>query len=165
MVLYSDGPTMEVSIDVDAKPATIWRFVSDIEMPIRFSQELVAADWLPPHDGPALGARFQGTNTHEAVGEWQVTCEVAWYEPSKVFGWNVIARGETMASWRFTVEESAGGSGLTFWARMGPSRAGLSAAIDAAPDREEEIIEDRLAEWRYNMEATVAGVKDLAEAG
>ena len=43
MVLYADGPTMEVSIDVDATRATVWELVSDIEMPIRFSKDLYNA--------------------------------------------------------------------------------------------------------------------------
>lgn len=161
---YADGPTAEVSIDIAAPPATVWDAVSDIETPIAFSEELAAAEWLPPHDGPALGARFRGTNRHPAIGEWQVECEVDDYEPGRRFGWSPMAGDAAMASWRFTIDETGDGSRLTFWARMGPAPSGLSPAIEAMPDKEEQIVERRLGEWRTNMEATVAGVKQHAEA-
>ena len=50
-------------------------------------------------------------------------------------------------------------------ARLGPARSGLSAAIEAQPDKRDQIIEHRMATWRSNMLATIGGVKDLAEAG
>jgi hypothetical protein len=47
---------------------------------------------------------------------------------------------------------------------MGPAPSGLSAAIDARPDREERIVARRLEEWQRNMTATVQGIKALAES-
>lgn len=162
---YADGPTAEVVIDIAAPPERVWGLVSDITTPIAFSKELQAAEWLAPHDGPVLGARFRGTNAHPAIGEWQVECEVAWCEPGRTFGWTPMAGEQPLAAWRFTIDDAGDGSRLTFWARMGPGPSGLTPAIEAMPDKEEQIIERRLGEWRSNMEATVAGIKRLAEAG
>ena len=47
---------------------------------------------------------------------------------------------------------------------MGPAPSGLSIAIEAMPDKEERIVARRLEEWRTNMQATIEGVKALAEA-
>ena len=48
---------------------------------------------------------------------------------------------------------------------MGPASSGLTAAIKARPDKEERIVAVRLAEWQRNMQATVDGIKALAESG
>jgi hypothetical protein len=48
--------------------------------------------------------------------------------------------------------------------RMGPGRSGINPAIDAMPEKESKILHRRLAEHRANMEATLAGIKALAEA-
>ena len=34
---YSDCPTVEVDLLIDAPPETVWTIVSDIELPARFS--------------------------------------------------------------------------------------------------------------------------------
>jgi hypothetical protein len=47
--------------------------------------------------------------------------------------------------------------------RLGPAPSGLTQAIERMPDREERIIDRRLAEHRGNMEATLRGIKELAE--
>ena len=46
---------------------------------------------------------------------------------------------------------------------MGPGRSGINPAIDAMPDKESKILHRRLGEHRSNMEATLAGIKALAE--
>ncbi len=46
---------------------------------------------------------------------------------------------------------------------MGPGPSGLTPAIEAQPDKEERIVARRLDEWRTNMQATVDGIKSIAE--
>ena len=48
--------------------------------------------------------------------------------------------------------------------QVGPARSGISFAIDAMPDKESKILHRRLAEHSANMQATLAGIKKLAEA-
>ena len=45
MVRYSENPTARVEVQVAAPPSALWPLVSDITVPVRFSTELVAADW------------------------------------------------------------------------------------------------------------------------
>ncbi|GHB66449.1 hypothetical protein GCM10010377_66760 [Streptomyces viridiviolaceus] len=47
---------------------------------------------------------------------------------------------------------------------MGPGRSGVSLAVDRMPDREDEVVAHRLGEFRVNIDASLRGMKDLAEA-
>ena len=164
MVLYGDTPTVEVEIEVDAAPSVVWDLITDIELPARFSEEFQGAEWI---DGvtPAMGARFRGHNHHPAIGDWTVTCEVIEFELEHRFAWAVTDADNPSAIWRFDLEPAGAGTRLRQWAQMGPAPSGLTAAIEASPDAEERIVERRLGNWRSNMELTVAGIKELAEAG
>lgn len=158
---YADGPTTEVSCVVAATPAELWPLVSDIELPARFSSEFQGAEWLDDATGPALGARFRGTNEHPVVGRWQATCTIVDYEPERVFGWQVAGPDGPAAHWRFTIEAVEGGTRVTQWCRIGPGRSGLSPAIERMPDREHEIVTRRLAEHSANMQKNLDGLAEL----
>jgi len=164
MALYADLPTVTVSVEVDASPSALWPLISDINMPARFSGEFQGATWTEPHTGPALGARFVGTNQHPAIGEWNVPCSVAVYQPDVAFGWDPGGPDAPFAKWRFTLEPHGSQTTLVFSGQMGFGPSGLTAAIEARPDREEQIVDRRLEEWRTNMTATAEGIKQLAEA-
>ena len=163
---YADCPTVEVSTDVDAPTSRVWALVSDIALSSRFSTEVSGAEWIDGADGPALGARFVGHSTHDAIGEWTTTCIVTGFEPERLFEWSVIGRdGDVSSIWRYTVQDGGEGAArLDYWFQMGPGRGGLNYAIESMPDKEERIVARRLEEHRVNMERVVAGVKVLAEA-
>ena len=63
---YADGPTTEATTFVHAPIETVWAFITDINLPARFSTEFKGAEWID--DGPALGATFAGRNHHNAIG-------------------------------------------------------------------------------------------------
>jgi uncharacterized protein YndB with AHSA1/START domain len=155
---YADGPSVSVDLAVDAPPARVWELVSDITVPARFSTELQSAEWIDD-------TRFRGTNRHEAAGEWQTECTVIERDEERVFGWAVGDPANPSATWRFSLEPEGGGTRLTQWMRMGPAPSGLTPAIEAMPDKEERIVARRLDEHRFNMLATLQGIKDLAENG
>jgi hypothetical protein len=163
MVKYADGPTMEVEVEVGVSAAVIWPLISDIDMPARFSEEFQGAEWIDGV-GPAIGSRFRGRNRHPVVGEWTTECTVVDYEPERAFGWVVGDVDNVLASWRFDLERDGERTRLRMSARMGPGPSGITAAIEARPDREDDIIERRLGEWRSNMTATVEGIKASVES-
>ena len=158
---YADGPTTEVSRTIAATPAELWPYVSDIDLPARFSSEFRGAEWLDGATGPSLGARFRGTNEHPVVGRWQVECTIVEFEPERVIGWKVAGPDGAAAQWRFTLEPVEGGTLVTQWCRIGPGRSGLSPAIERMPDREHEIVERRLAEHAGNMQKNLDGLAAL----
>ena len=161
---YRDGPSTEASIDIAAPPARVWALISDLQLPARFSTEFQGADLLGGFSAPAAGARFVGRNHHPAIGSWETTSTITVYDEPHAFGYDVDGDGGASASWRFTIEPTDGGCRLTQWMRMGPGRSGINPAIDAMPDKESKILHRRLGEHRSNMEATLAGFKELAEA-
>jgi uncharacterized membrane protein len=155
---YADGPTVTVDLVVDAPPARVWELVRDITVPARFSTELQSAEWIDD-------TRFRGTNRHEAAGEWQTECTVVEREEGRVFAWAVGDPANPSATWRFSLAPEGDGTRLSQWMRMGPAPSGLTPAIEAMPDKEERIVARRLDEHRFNMLATLQGIKDLAENG
>jgi uncharacterized protein YndB with AHSA1/START domain len=162
-VRYADGPTVVVDLLVDAPLERVWELVTDIEVPARFSTELLGTRWID--DGPRVGARFQGRSRHDAMGEWETVSFVDRFEPGRAFGWSVTDPDNPSASWWFELEQEADGVRLRQGTRMGPAPSGLSIAITAMPDKEERIIARRLAEYEVNMRATIEGIKQLAEGG
>lgn len=162
---YADGPTTEVRRVIAATPAVLWGYVSDIDLPARFSSEFQGAEWLDGATEPALGARFRGTNEHPVVGRWQVTCTIVELEPERSIGWVVEDVDDPAARWRFTLEPVEGGTLVTQWCQIGPGRSGLSPAIERMPEREHEIVERRLAEHAANMEKNLAGIAELVAPG
>ena len=159
---YADGPVAQAAVEVAAGIGTVWDLVTDINLPAGYSSEFRGATWLD--DGPRLGARFRGRNRHEALGEWETTSVITSFEPPRRFGWDVGDPDHPAASWRFELEEDGGRTQVRYWARLGPAPSGLTVAITAMPDKEERIIARRLAELEANMTATLAGIKELAEA-
>ena len=161
---YSDGPSVEVSVHVEAPAERVWELLTDIELPARFSSEFQGATWIDP--GPAVGARFVGRNHHDALGEWETTSHVVRFEPLRVFEWAVTDPESPSASWWFGLDPAGPGAVvLRQGTRLGPGRSGLNIAIDAMPEKEERIIARRLQEHERNMQATIEGVKALAESG
>jgi uncharacterized protein YndB with AHSA1/START domain len=160
----ADGPTTEVEVYIDAPADVVWSYASDIDLPARFSSELTGARWLDGATAPALGARFTGSSHHDAVGDWETTCVVTVWEPGRSFAWAVGDPTNPAAVWRFDLTPEGTGVRLRQWAQLGPRRSGLTPAIEAMPDKEERIIARRLSEHRANMEATVNGIKSVAEA-
>ena len=158
---YDEGPTAEATVVIEAPVARVWELVTDINLPAQFSTEFRGATWLD--DGPALGARFVGRNWHKAMGEWETVSIVNRFEPLSAFGWCVTDIDEPSSTWSFELEQQPSGVRLTQRARMGPAPSGLTIAITAMPDKEERIVARRLEEFAANMQATLDGIKHLAE--
>jgi hypothetical protein len=162
---YTDCPTTEAELLIDAPLAMVWQLVCDIQTPARFSSEFQGGEWLDGATGPALGARFRGHNFHEARGSWQTESTICEFEPERAFGWAVGDLARPAARWRFILEPAGSSIRVTQWMQMGPGESGISQLIQQMPDKEHRILRRRLAEHHANMAATLAGIKSLAEAG
>ncbi|MEV5551223.1 SRPBCC family protein [Streptomyces sp. NPDC052309] len=172
---YADGPTVTCEVHIRADRARVWALVTDIHVPARLSPELQRVEWIDGAAGPAVGAAFAGYNRHPLLGEWRTVSRVVELHEPRVFGWVVLdqdgrfagsgpAPAEPMATWRFELEPDVSGTRLRQSVRVGPGRSGVSLAIDRMPDREEEVVAHRLGELRANIDASLRGMKDLAEA-
>ena len=163
---YRDCPSTQAEVLIAAPAAVVWALVCDIQLPARFSSEFNGGEWLGGASSPAPGARFTGRNHHPAIGNWETTSTICEFQPEQVLGWAVGDPDQPSALWRFTLVADADGTGtrLTQWMQIGPGPSGISAAIEAMPDKESRILQRRLGEHSANMAATLAGIKEVAEA-
>ncbi|MGW0122462.1 SRPBCC family protein [Streptomyces sp. NPDC003327] len=152
----------------------LWELVTDIGLPARLSPELQRVAWLDSAREPAVGACFEGFNRHSLVGEWRTVSRVVELDEPRTFAWAVVDAdgrfGEpntdparALASWRFDLREDGDGVLLSHTVRVGPGRSGLTLAIERAPERRDEIVAYRVKELRAGMEATLDGIRQLAE--
>lgn len=160
--IAADTPPVVVSVEIAASPGAIWDLVSDINLPARFSDEFVGAHWLDP---PGSGARFIGRNDRDNIGGWQTECTVTEWVPCKAFEWTVGDVDEPTAVWRFDIESVGPHATLIMSAHLGPGRSFLKAMFRMYPDQGERLVEQRMEHWRYNMTATVEGVRSMIEPG
>lgn len=160
MTRFADGPVVDVSVLIDAPVDIVWDLVTDINLPARFQEEFVEAEWLD--EGPALGSRFVGRN-ERGDRKWETTSWVVSYQPMRSFGWAVSDRDNPGATWTYLVDSEGNTTTLRYHRVLGPGPSGLTALIKKYPDREEQFIADRDEEQRQNMQAVVDGIKALAE--
>lgn len=159
--VFKDGPGVTVKIDIKAQPEDIWPYLIDINFPSKFSTEFQGAEWIDA--GPKIGAKFQGYNKHDRIGEWDVTCHVVRYEENKAFGWVVGNPEVPAAQWYFELESLTTSTRLKFIMVLGPGPSGLTRAIESVPEKESRIIEKRQDEHSANMSLTLEGLKQLVE--
>jgi nitroreductase len=158
---FQDCPGAIAEIDIDAPPAVVWSLVSDVNVPTRFSEESIGAEWQSDERG--VGAVFIGRNRHAAVGEWALPCIVDACDEPSAFGWRTSDPDNPGARWRFDLEPAAGRTRLRFSYVMGPGPSGTTMAITANPGKEARVLRRRLNEVQANMQRTVEGIKQLAE--
>ena len=160
---FSDGPGTVVEADIKAPVDVVWRYVTDLDFGARHSDELVGVRWLDEANGPSLGAQFIGSNSHPAIGNWDVRCFVDRYHEGREFGWVTSDPDDPGARWRFELASIAGATRLRYLLTIGPGPSGITAAIEQTPDKEARILDRRIDEHRTNMGRVVRGIKQAAE--
>lgn len=161
---HADGPGTVVEVDIKAPVSAVWPYMTDISFGARYSEEFTGASWDDGFDGPAMGARFTGSNTHPAIGEWDVPCFVDHYDENHQFGWVTSDPDNPGAQWRFEASSIAGATRLRYSVILGPGPSGITAAIESMPDKEPRILARRIDEHRANMTRVIEGIKAEAEA-
>ncbi|HTK64410.1 MAG TPA: SRPBCC family protein [Pseudonocardia sp.] len=174
MARYSEAPTVEASTLVNSTPETLWPLVTDMELIASLSTELQRVRWLDEGEaggadggasGVAFGRRFEGTNFHQARGEWCTTSSVIACTEPRVFSWAVENVDDPTAIWGFELTPTDEGTVLRQFAQLGPGPSGLSEVIARMPEKEERIVEYRLREFRAGIERNLAAIRELAETG
>lgn len=152
-------PSISRSIDVAADPATVWSLVSDLPRMGEFSPENIGGQWVDGADGPAVGARFRGTNRNGSL-QWWTKVTVVECEPQRLLTFDVRTPfGVRVSRWSYVITPTATGCRLTEnWYRVGRwfIRRFMGPRVTGRKDRPGYNV--------HSIEHTLAAVKATAEA-
>lgn len=150
-----------VTIEVQAPAERVFSLITDITRMGEWSPETIRAEWLPPSDRAALGARFAGTNRAPKGTEWTTECEIVEYEPGRAFAFQVQRPDGLGSTWgyRITGDHDRCQVEEHFHSprRMGLVRRLLTKLVMG--------IGDRASHNETTMRATLERLKAAAEAG
>jgi len=147
---------VSVSLRIDAPAEEVWALVADLPRMAEWSPENDGVEWTHGATGPALGARFKGTNSHGAKS-WSTNGEVVACEPGRLFTFRITAVGTKVSEWSFHVEPMDAGCRVTeTWIDQ---RGALTKVIS----RSVSGVGDRAAHNHATMEETLHRLKAAAE--
>lgn len=150
---------MELSdaLTINGTAAAVFDAVSRLERMGRFSPENTGGTWLKGAEGPALGAKFKGTNSREG-DTWSTVATVTRFEPPKVFSFDVTYGPLKISSWTFTIAPTSDGVVLTeHWVDRRGRLVRWQAARGGEDDREEFTV--------TSLRSTLTAIKAFIEAG
>ena len=145
------------SADISAPADKIWTLVSDLPRMGEWSPENTGGKWLGGASGPAVGARFRGSN-RKGLRRWSTTCTVTEADAGKKFAFDVAYGPVAISTWEYTL--STNGNGTTVveeWSDRRPAWMKI-AAIPVMG------VADRAEHNRRGMEKTLDRLKAAAES-
>ncbi|MCU1370959.1 MAG: polyketide cyclase [Ilumatobacteraceae bacterium] len=150
-------PADAVSLRIEASPDALYDLISDPARMGELSPECTGGHWLDGATGPAVGARFKGTNKRGFV-RWSTKSTVVAADPGREFAFEV---GDSGTRWRYTFEPDGSGTVVTesrVASKPYPfiARAFTTVALGGVARHTEEL--------RAGMAATLERLKALAEA-
>jgi hypothetical protein len=152
------GTRGEAHVHVSAPPEKLYDLVSDVTRMGEWSPETVKCQWVKGATGPAVGARFKGTNKRAFV-RWSTTPEVVAAAPGQEFAF--VTRGiGPPTRWSYRFDSAAdGGTDVTESFEM----EGDMPWFITATDRYLMGIKDRKADLEQAMQQTLDCIKKAAE--
>jgi hypothetical protein len=148
---------LSVSTHIEASPEAVYDIVSDLPRMGELSPENTGGKWLGGATGPAVGARFKGTNTN-GKKSWSTTVTVAEATPGSVFAFDISAGPFKVARWTYRFDAADGGCTVTeTWDDL---RAGWMHKLGKVASG----VADRRAHNEAGMRATLERLKVVAEA-
>ena len=148
----------EASTTITADPAVVYDLVSNLPRMGEWSPENTGGKWLDGATGPAVGARFRGTN-RKGLRRWSTTVVVTAADRGSRFACDVTYGPLAISHWDYTIATDPAGCRLTeTWSERRPAWMKLMSVPVMG-------VADRAAHNRRGMEQTLAAVKAAAERG
>lgn len=147
---------IEVAETVQAPATTLYELVSDLPRMGEWSPENTGGKWVRGATGPAVGARFRGTNRN-GVAIWMTSVTITAADPGRRFAFDVDFLGVPISTWEYAFSEGSGGCVVT--ERWTDRRPGWMRASSIATG-----VRDRTLHNRRNMEETLRKLKSAAES-
>jgi hypothetical protein len=139
-----------------AAPAdALYALVSDVTRTGEWSPENVGGRWLGSADGPAVGARFRGSN-RRGFRRWSTTCTVIAADRGRRFTFDVTFAGIPISRWNYEFAPDGDGTLVTeIWTDLRPR-------LFATVARPIMGITDMRAHNERNMRTTLANLREVA---
>jgi hypothetical protein len=142
---------------IHAAPERIYELVSDLPRMGEWSPENTGGRWLGDATGPAVGAKFRGTN-RSGIRRWSTTVTVAEATPGKAFVFDVAYGPLDVARWSYRIAAADGGCDVTeIWEDR---RSGLMNVLGAVGSG----VRDRRSFTETSIRTTLERLKAAAEA-
>ena len=154
------GARGQASVHISASPDEVYALVSDVTRMGEWSPETVRCQWLDGATGPAVGARFKGSN-RRGIMRWSTKPRVVAAEPGREFAFvaGLMVVDRDMTKWRYQFEPAAdGGTDLTESFEMVndlPWYVSIGERLMG--------IQDRKADLEAGMQQTLERIKGAAE--
>ena len=146
----------EVSTDIDADPKVVYDLVSNLPRMGEWSPENTGGRWIRGAAGPAVGAKFRGSN-RKGFRRWSTTCTITEAKPGEVFAFDVDFGPTPISHWSYVFTATPAGTRVTeSWTDRRPTWMKLGGVVAMG-------VPDRVAHNRRNMETTLAELKAAAE--
>lgn len=145
-----------VTLRIAAPAERIYDIVTDVAGMGRLSPECTGGRWLGDATGPAVGARFRGTN-RRGIARWSTTNEVVVADPGREFAFETQQSG---MRWTYRLEPDGDGTLVTeertaFKPRPLLARVFTTLALGGTDDHDDEL--------RAGMQATLERLRAVAE--
>ena len=158
----NQGTRGEARLHINSPPEKLYDLVTDVARMGEWSPETTRCRWLDGAAGPAVGARFKGTN-RRAVFRWSTKPRVVTAERGHEFAFVVglILSGRDMTKWTYAFENASdNGTDVTESFEM----------LDDVPwyitfSQLLMGITDRKANLEAGMRRTLERIKAIAEGG
>ena len=155
MVHMRKGTSAEAHVYVDAPPEIVYGVVSDVTRMAEWSPETVKCAWLDGAVGPAVGARFKGTNKR-GIATWSTKPKIVVADPGREFAFEV----DTDVRWTYRFDAEGTGTKLTESFEMLRDLRWQYAFAERWLMR----IKDRRADLERGMNVTLERIKRVIES-
>ena len=152
------GTTGEASIHIEAPPEKVYTLVSDVTRMGEWSPETTKCEWLDGATGPAVGARFKGSNKNGMI-RWSTKPRVLAADDGHEFSFVTDMRGNDLTKWSYRFAPDASGTKVTESFEMMADQPGFITFLEKRVMR----VKDRRAELEKGMEATLQRIKAAVE--
>lgn len=149
-------PADSVSLRIEASPDALYDLVADPAQMGALSPECTGGRWLDGADGPAVGARFKGSNKRGFI-RWSTTSSVLVADRGKEFTFEV---GDSGTQWSYRFEPDGEATVVTESRAMSKPYPFIAKAFTTVLLGG---VDGHTAELRAGMAETLDRLKALAE--
>ncbi len=110
--MAAEGVEGRATIHIQAPPEKVYAMISDVTRMGEWSPETHTCEWIEGATGPAVGARFKGSNKR-GIMRWSTKPTVKVADPGKAFTFEVGTPGKEDTRWSYTLTPKDGGTELT----------------------------------------------------